>query len=77
MVSECSQVYLLERHCDVREAMPGDNGVGIVAANVQANAVSANRDILERIDDMNDVLTVVPEAVLPPLQDWSNVVKVA
>ena len=76
IVSQCYQLYLMERDFDVCQGLRADSSVGIVAADVQGNTVSGSSFFPQRIAQMHAVVTVVHEARLPALEGLSNVVAI-
>ena len=77
LTTECSQLYIMENDFDPSQGLLGSNCVAIIAANVEACTGSDFSAFPMRIDDINSILTVVDEAVLPPSTDrYRNLVSI-
>ena len=76
IVSQCYQLYLMERDFDVCQGLRADSSVGIVVADVQGNMDSVSSVFPRRIVEMHAVVTVVLDARLPALEGLGNVVAI-
>ena len=65
--SVCQELYIMSREFGEDDAIQGDNGIGIIAADVEVNSESYADILPTKIHPLNAVLTLVHEAQLPPL----------
>ena len=81
LISQCRQLFIMERDFDESQALLADNVVGISAADVQVHSNAESEIFPTRIASLNAVLTFVREAQLPAVQghstnvfiiDWRN-----
>ena len=81
LISQCRQLFIMERDFDESQALLADNAVGIIAAEVQISSNTESEIFPKRIASLNAVLTFVDEAQLPAVQghrtnvfviDWGN-----
>ena len=76
IVSQCYQLYLMERDVDVCQGLRGERSVGIVAADVEGSIDSVSSVFPRRIPEMHAVVTIVTDAQLPALEGLGNVVTI-
>ena len=76
IVSQCYQLYLMERDVDVCQGLRGESHVGIVAADVEGSIDSVSSVFPRRIVEMHAVVSVVLDARLPALEGLGNVVTI-
>ena len=76
IVSQCYQLYILERDVDVCEELRGDSHVGIIAAEVEGTMDSVSSVFPWSVPDMPAIVTVVTDAQLPALEGLVNVVTI-